>query len=275
MMEEHQNEGEQEIFQLSNLSVEAIGLVRRPAVGGGDGKKFYFIKSAESGEEDIGGNEMADQTEDRSAEPQEGQVQVVDEDAFNKLQAEVADLKAQLAAQPLEVTLEAEIVEEQSSEPETDLYAEAVKEVEERFAEQLKEEREAREEMAEKFAAERHKRRLAEFTDNVSTDFASLPIGEAERFAADMMAIHDADAERHGRLVGVLKAAQEAVKQGELFSQFSSAQPATGVDPFEAQVEVIRKERYSDKPANEGFAAAWLDAEKEHSDLARAYAMKH
>jgi len=148
---------------------------------------------------------------------------------------------------------------------------EAVKrEVTERFAQELKAEREKREEFAEKFAAEQHLRRLHEFADMVGQDFASLPVGEAEQFAADLMAIHDEDEERYSRLVNVLKASQEAMKQGALFEQYSSAQPASG-DPFEAAIEKIRQEKFSDKPQADGYALAFDAAMKAHPDLAAQY----
>jgi len=266
-MDEHQEEQEQEVVRLSDLQIESVGLVRK----GANRKPFFFIKSIDGGSEDMSEKEK----EDFAATLAElAELKEVNQDAWAKLLEIAQGQAARLAAQP-EAEPESEPEPELDSEPEPDLYAEALKEAEERFAEQLKAEREAREDMAEKFAAERHKRRLAEFTDSASKEFASLPIGEAETFAADLMAIHDADAERHGRLVKVLKACQEAVSTGELFAQFSSAQPTAGEDPFLSRVEAIQRERFAEMDGDEGYAQAMRVAEKEHKDLALAYATKH
>lgn len=268
-MGEHQGEEEQEVARLSDLQIESVGLVRK----GANRKPFFFIKSIDGGNEDMSEKEK----EDFAATLAElAEVKEVNQEAWAKLLEIAQGQAAQLATRPEpEPEPGTEPEPEPASEPEPDLYAEALAEAEERFAEELKTEREAREEIAEKFAESERLRRLAEFTDNVTTDFASLPVGEAETFAADLMAIHDADAERHGRLVGVLKAAQEAVKQGALFEQFSSAQPASGADPFLAKVEAIQRERFADLGADEGFREAMIVAEREHKDLARVYANTH
>lgn len=259
---------EQKVYQLSDLDVEAIGLVRR----GANRKPFYFVKSAEGGIEP-----MADNHEEETFSLDElGEVEEVDAGWAKKL---VAALKGALAAKPEPVSAPEAAPEpapvEQASDEEGEDFAEALevakREMAEKFAEELAAERKKREEFAEKFAAEQRLRRLREFSDMVGQEFSALPVGEAEEFAADLMAIHDADEERYGRLVQVLKASQEAVKQGGLFEQYSSAQPAEHGEPFLAAVERIRQERYSDKPKDIGWAEAFNVAMAEHPDLARAY----
>jgi len=260
---------EQELYRLSDLDVDAIGLVRR----GANQKPFYFVKSETGGSEP-----MADKQDEQTFSLDElGEVEKVDAGWAKNL---VKALKGALAAkeepapEPEQHEPEPAPAPEQASDDGGENFAvalEAVKrEMSEQFAQELKAEREKREEFAEKFAAEQRLRRLHEFSDMVGTEFASLPVGETEQFAADLMAFHDADEARYGRLVNVLKASQEAMKQGALFEQYSSAQPVSG-DPFEAAVEKIRQERYADKPKAEGFAAALDVAMSEHPDLAAQY----
>jgi len=150
----------------------------------------------------------------------------------------------------------------------------ALSEQAEQFKAQIEQERKAREAVAEQFAEERKLRRLREFSDVVNESYAALP-AETDQFAADLMAIHDHDVELYGRLEAVLKAANEAISQGGLFKQFSSAQPTEGGDPFEARVEAIRKERFADLDANDGWVKALDVAMSEHPELARAYATTH
>lgn len=219
---------------------------------------------------------MADNHEEETFSLDElGEVEEVDAGWAKKL---VAALKGALAAKPeSEPAPEAapEPAPEQASAEEGEDFTEALeaakREMAEQFAEELEAERKKREEFAEKFAAEQRLRRLREFSDMVGQEFPALPVGEAEEFAADLMAIHDADEERYERLVQVLKASQEAVKQGGLFEQYASAQPAEHGEPFLAAVEKIRQERFSDKPKDVGWAEAFSVAMHEHVDLARAY----
>lgn len=264
---------EQELYRLSDLDVDAIGLVRR----GANQKPFYFVKSVDGGSES-----MADKQEEETFSLDDlGEVEEVDAGWAKKL---VGWLKGMQAAkeEPApdpeqhepEPVLAPEPAPEQASDDEGKNFSEALevvkREMSEQFAQELKVEREKREEFADKFAAEQHLRRLHEFADMVGQDFGSLPVGETEQFAADLMAIHDADEERYGRMVNVLKASQEAMKQGALFEQYSNAQPVSG-DPFLAAVEKIQQEKFSDKPRADGYALAFDAAMKAHPDLAAQY----
>ena len=300
---------EQAIYRLSDLDVEAIGLVRR----GANRKPFYFVKSIEGGIEP-----MSDTNEGAFSEQLaelEG-VKEVNEGAWAKLVAVVKAVAGKTEEKPEpepepkpdpEQFAELDDADkkaigamlravgkdklgdrtwamlsalvgnappkppENASDEVSAQFAEKFSAMEAQFAEQLEAERKKREEFAEKFAAEQRLRRLREFSDTVRQDFASLPVGEADEFAADMMAIHDADEKRYERLVKVLKASQEAVKQGGLFEQYSSSQQVEHGEPFLVAVEKIRVERFADKGKDVGWAEAFGAAMHEHPDLARVY----
>jgi hypothetical protein len=190
--------------------------------------------------------------------------------------AEIQELKAQLAAlEPAPVEEEGDVDEspEESADGETEDYAEKLAAMEEDFTARLDVERKAREKAEEAFTEERNTRRLAEFTETAKTwTFAS----EVEQFAEDLMAIEDHDPELYGRMVTRFNAINEQVASGELFAQHSVAGgEAEETDPFEREVERVRKERFSEKSYPEGFTAAMDIVASENPDLARRYAERH
>lgn len=266
----------EEMYRLSDLDVEAIGLVRR----GANQKPFYFIKS-------VGGSDMGNEQEEETFASQLdelGEAEEVDAGWGQKL---VEVLKSALAKPEPEPESEPEEVEEHGeaepdeqfadvlkAEPDeafAEMVAQARREIEEEFAQKLESERKAREVVAERFAEEQRKRRLREFSDMVGEKFGALPVGETEQFADDLMAFHDFDEERYGRLTEVLKAAQEAVEQGGLFEQYSSARPEEHGDPFEAAVERTRKEKFSDEDYAVGYAKALDVVMQSQPELAARY----
>jgi hypothetical protein len=190
--------------------------------------------------------------------------------------AEIQELKAQLAAlEPAPVEEEGDVDEspEESADGETEDYAEKLAAMEEDFTARLDVERKAREKAEEAFTEERNTRRLAEFTETAKTwTFAS----EVEQFAEDLMAIEDHDPELYGRMVTRFNAINEQVASGELFAQHSVAGgEAEETDPFEREIERVRKERFSEKSYPEGFTAAMDIVASENPDLARRYAERH
>lgn len=257
---------EQEVYKLSDLNVESVGLVFR----GANRKPFYVIKS-QSQEVDS----MSENQEDFAAilDELEG-VSEVNETAWSKM---VGVLKSLTAKPEPEPEPEPEEIET-SSETETDDFAEAIRlmktQIEEQFAVKLEHEREARRTVEEAFAQEQKKRRLAEF-GAVAEQFTGLP-GADENFAADLMAIADADAEVYTRLTAILKAANEAIEKGALFEQFAVGGSGAGTgDEFENKVEAIRQKRFSDEKFAVGWSKALDIAMVEHRDLAAKYARKH
>lgn len=238
-MGESENE-QTELLELSELDVEAVGLVRRAA----NGKPFFFIKS-ESGEpepepepQDHGGTDMSGQEEGRDIERVEDELET--ENATEEAPEDYAERLAQTEAKL------------------------------EEFQARLEEEQEARVKADEAFAEERRKRRLAEFTDQAKTyAFAA----EVEQFAEDLMAIADFDADLYGRWEQRLRALDEQVRAGGLFEQYAQAggESETGAGAFMAEVERVRLERFSDKPYHDGWVDAYSIVETERPDLAAQY----
>jgi flagellar motility protein MotE (MotC chaperone) len=237
-----ESENERELLELSELDVEAVGLVRRAATG----LPFFFIKS-ESGapesvpQENDGGTDMSGE--------------------------EGRDTK------PVEEELEPEVTEEATEEPAED-YAEKLAQTEaklEKFQAKLEEEHKARVKVEEAFAEERRKRRLAEFTDTARTyNLAS----EIEQFAADLMAIADHDPELYERWETRLRAWDEQMTQSGLFEQYTQAggEAETGGGAFLQAVEKVRVERFADEQRHEGWTKAFEIVQEERPDLAAQYA---
>lgn len=140
------------------------------------------------------------------------------------------------------------------------------------FSEQLEQERKAREALMRELEAERRTRRQAEFAAAFRERFSHLPI--PENFAEAAVDLESANPDLLKNVLAALDAAEEAVAQGGLYAQFSVAAPLTSGDPFEAAVERIRQERFSDLPKAEGWAKAFDVALDEHPDLASAYAAR-
>ena len=310
-----QEEEQEEVLELSGLEIEAVGLVRRPAVR----KRFFLAKSE-------GDEHMSDETQDFSAVIDElEQVEQVNAGAWQKVVEvlkSIPDRMSEMLSQSLETGPPAESDEQfagltdadkgkiarflkdlgdkvgdrvnavlsgmiEGYEPEPEPSSEegddmenfqeqieaAKSEVAEQFAEQLRQEREARGELEQRLAASERARRLREFVTEVES--YALPVGEAEQFAADLMAIHDQDEALYGRLTTVLKAANEAALLGGVFEQASAAAGTVAGDPFEAMVEKVRQERFAELGADEGWVKAFDAVGDEHPDLARAYATRH
>jgi hypothetical protein len=162
-------------------------------------------------------------------------------------------------------------------EPEPEPYAEELRAAldaqAEEFSAKLEAERKERVRIEADLESERRARRLAEFSEQVSESYASLP-GTDEKFAADLMAIQDQDAERYERLSAVLKAADEAIRQGGLFEQFSQRDtPKGNKHPFLAEVDKVQAEQFSDLPFYEGYAKAFKVAleDPRNAEIARDY----
>jgi len=302
MGEAEQEQQEQELFQLSDLQVDRIGLVRR----GANRTPFYFVKS-ESGEQESeepetdGGAFMAEANDERYSEllarldklegmSQEnvdtlkGLVQERQQRETFSLAPEarggvVQFIKAQggnLPAPALEMLQglvgEEALTEATQAEEFAAALAQQRAQMEEQFAAKLKEEREAREAVAEQFVAERQRRRLAEFGQTVQENFAAL--STPEEFAADLMTVADLDEELYTRLTTVLKAANEAVEKGGLFEQYSRAGGATEGEgsAFEQKVEAVRLERFATEGRDAGWVKAFDVVNLEYPELARQYA---
>jgi len=304
---------EKQLYELSNLDVEAVGLVWR----GANRSPFYFVKSDTGGKEtmadEIKEPTAAEATEDMSdkdkepgwlgklvsaitkaAQPSQVPQEPAEEFALSATEKEEVGAflrkfgKGKLGAQAYSI-LEGMIgggegkgygsPPEKSSDTSAEDFAEAIskakQEVVEEFAQKLQAEETARKKVEEAFADEQRKRRLHEFTDTAQKEFSALATGDLEAFATDLLEIHDADEKRYDRLVKVLKAAQEGLAQGALFQQFSSARPTAGGDPFEAAVEQIRVEKFGEEQYEIGWTHAFDAATRSHPDLARSYAQTH
>jgi hypothetical protein len=163
---------------------------------------------------------------------------------------------------------------EVAAEPPAEDYAERIKTLEaqlEDFATKLESEKDARSKVEERFVESEKQRRLMHFNDVIRT----LAVGtdEPEKFAEDLYAIEQADGELVERMLARLRAASEAVQQGELFSQASKPDKGEAAgDPWLAKVEEVRVERFSDRPYAEGWVEAEQAAARENRDLARDYA---
>jgi hypothetical protein len=241
---------EEKQYKLSNLVVHSIGLVRR----GANRKPFMFVKSADG------------QGENMDDKKQDVQVETPSNDELEEFRA----WKAAQAEPP-----------EAPPEPTVD-FAEALaqqeKRLTEQFAAKLDKERERGDKLAEAFADEQRRRRLMEFTDQAAT-FNSLPVGGTEQFGEDLMILADTlPKETYERLLETLRASNEAVSQGALFSQF--AQPVRADeygDPFLTKVEGLKAEILKASPLkdpNEAFSEAMRLAGERYRDEARAYAIR-
>jgi hypothetical protein len=298
-----------QIHELTDLDVEAIGLVRR----GANKRQFYVLKS------ESGGNEM----EQEHSEEQEfsdvlAQLETVEglseglleqvKAGFEAIAAKIpnepepehyaemsaADKKVLAAAMRLGkgklgdrlyAMLEKLVgnpgdgkeygypPEEKSSE-EVDEFAERMEamrtELTEKFAEEIKAAQTQAEQAQKRADEERHLRRLAEFTEQARG--YSFAAGEPEKFAEDMLALHDHDAELYARMEARIKALDEQVRQGALFEQFSVAGgESDSRHPFETKVEQLRVEHYSTEDYYDGYSKAMEMAERMHPDLAARY----
>ena len=298
-----QEQQEQELFQLSDLQVDRIGLVRR----GANRTPFYFVKS-EDGEQEReqepetdGGAFMAEANDERYSEllARLDKLEGMSQEHVDTLKGLVQERQQQetfsLAPEarggvvqfikthgdklprPAVEMLQGLVGEEALTEAtQAEEFAAALAQqraqMEEQFAAQIKAEREAREAVAEQFAAERRRRRLAEFGQDVRENFSAL--STPEEFAADLMTVADLDEELYSRLTTVLKAANEAARQGGLFEQYSKAggsEAGTG-SAFEQKVEAVRKERFATEDYNAGWVKAFDVVNVENPELARQYA---
>ena len=222
---------------------------------------------------------MSESDEPDTVEDDPAPDQEVEEVMADEIVEEVVDEIEEVDETPeIEVTEDAsddeELVEEANDEPTEDFAAviAELRQENEAFAERLATAETAAQTAEENFAEEQRLRRLSEFTDKGS----SFSFGwEVESFAADAMAVADADPELWERWEARLRAVDEQVRQSGVFEQYSSAGGDQEDRPaFERQVEKIREERYSEKSYADGFAEAFKDAETEFPELGRAYAQE-
>lgn len=164
---------------------------------------------------------------------------------------------------------------EDSGDDDTDDFTEQLatmrSEMEEQFSAKLTEANDRTKKAEEQFAAEKHARRLSEFTDH-ARGYSHLAV-ETEKFGEDLLALADHDAELYTRLTKVLKAANETIKQGAIFDQFSVADrgDASGEHPFLRKVEELRRKEFGTEEYAEGFTKAMVMAEMTDPDLANRY----
>jgi hypothetical protein len=312
-------DGENRIHELTDLDVEAIGLVRR----GANRRPFYVLKS------ESGGNDMTEQQEEqefsdilKQLEEAEGvskglleQVKAGFEAFAAKLQPtepepELEDFAELTAAEKKAIMgalkvgkdtlgdrlhamltklvgnpVKAKDDDKKEYGYPPDKKAEKSSDEPNKFAEQLEtmrtelteefaakiEAAETKAEQAEKQAAdERQRRRLAEFTDKAQEYSFAV---EVEKFAEDLLALEDYDADLYSRWIKRLNALDEQVKQGALFEQFSvgGGETDTTIHPFLREVEKLHKEHYPTEKYAEGFVQAMELAERAHPDLAARY----
>lgn len=262
-MNEPQVEGKK--YRLSNLFVESIGLVRR----GANKSPFFFVKS-ESGQQ---GEGMSDKAQDI-------QVETPTAEELEEFSAwKVAQANSPATSEPVDPPAEPTANIPAAPEPTVD-FAEMLALQETRltegFAAQLKAEQAKTTQLAEAFAGEQRKRRLREFTDVAST--FSLPITGVEQFGEDLMAIKDSvPEEAYDRLLATLRASDEAVRQGDLFSQFAQpVQTDEYGDPFLAKVKVIETKILENDPmanSHEAFSVAMEKAQERFPRLAAEFAL--
>ena len=257
-----------DILELSDLDIETIGLVRR----GANRKQFYFIKS-EAG--------MAEERQETPAE--DAQQEQEQREEFASLSADErqmvsALLKAMGAKLPDPVKNALRAMTgggdggDDMADDDTDEFSERLRAVEEKFAAQLEDERDKREKFAEMFATERRKRRLAEFADVAKRDYGALGV-KAEQFAEDLLTLADFNDELYQRLAQVLKAANEQVKQGGLYAQYSQAgdEGENVGGAFEREIERVRREKFAGEDYAEGYVKAMDIVSVEKPTLARQY----
>ncbi|MHC4592627.1 MAG: hypothetical protein ACYS8L_08040, partial [Planctomycetota bacterium] len=260
---------------LSDLHVEAVGLVRR----GANRRPFYVVKGDDADKEsqsNSGGGSMSDEKEfPELVKELEGAEAFSDKivAAFGALGERIENLfTAKQEDEPGPAP-------EQPPEPEPEVVdysaqiEAAVTAAEETFTAKLKEERDAREAAEAQLEEAERARRLQAFTEEVKEKYAALATGEPEQFAADLMAFQDGNAgeEEYGRLVAVLEAANEAISTGGLYEQYATGgtKVEVGGSPFLAKVKQVQAEKYADKGAA-GFALALAEVEREHPELVTA-----
>jgi len=252
-MNKPQQEGKK--YTLSNLSVNSIGLVRR----GANRSPFFFVKSADGTQ----GEDMSDKEKVQIETPDS-----VELEEFRAWKAAQANPPAAIPPADEPTATPDEMVDF------AEMLALQEKRLAEEFAAKLEVEQSKTAKLAEAFAESENKRRLREFTDVAST--YSLPISGVEQFGEDLMAIKDrVGDEVYERLVTMLRATDEAVKQGDLFSQFAQPEQGETGDPFLAKVTVIQNRLLETDPrkdSNEAFADAVKLAQERHPDLAAKYA---
>jgi len=279
------------LLELSDLEIETVGLVRR----GANRKPFYFIKSeAGMAEENTqqderlnaileklsGLEEMSEKIEVLKGLVADAQPKINPED-FASLSADERKMVSALLRamggklpDPVKNALQSMTGGggEESTDDEPDEFSERLRAVEEKFAAKLAEAEGKREKFAEMFASERRKRRLAEFSDVVNRDYGALGV-KTEQFAEDLLTLADYNDELYQRLAQTLKAANEQVKQGGLFAQYSQAGDvgeASG-GAFEREVERVRREKFSGEDYAEGYAKAMNIVGVEKPDLVLQY----
>lgn len=154
--------------------------------------------------------------------------------------------------------------------------AQQEKELTENFTAKLETAAAKTEKLTERLDTSERLRRLREFTDVAAT--YSLPVSGTEQFGEDLMAIKDSVPEEvYTRLTTMLRASDEAVKQGELFSQFSRTAPVETGDPFLSKVEQYTAKLTADDlllDADEAYATAMKKVAERHPSLAKAYALR-
>jgi len=243
-MEAAEQGKEEKVYQLSDLTVERIGLVRQPA---GTSSTFFFVKS-ETGEAE---------PEADAAPPATQGAEIMTENIDKD--------KAAPATAP-------EVKTPKVKTPEAENYAEKLEEYAAKLATvegQLAKETKTRETFESRWQDERHTRRLAEFNDIVA-DYA---FGTDENFAEDLLTMQDANPELYSRMTQRLDAINEQVKKGDLFAQKSKASKETaGRHPFGAAVETRRTEKYGDLSYEEGYAKALREVMAEKPELSADFA---
>ena len=134
----------------------------------------------------------------------------------------------------------------------------------------LETERKERVAIADKFAEEKRTRRLFELNSMARETFSHLSV-DLETFGGDLMAIEVQDPKVYDRLMATLMAADELIGKSDLYSQIASAR-SESADPFEAKIEEIRQEQFSEMPKAQGWVEAMKVASSQYSDMARVYA---
>jgi len=296
-------DGKRKLHELTDLDVEAIGLVRR----GANKRPFYVLKS------ETGGNEMEQEhVEEQKFSDVLAQLEKVEglneslleqvKAGFEAIAAKIPDEAepehyAEMSAADKKVlgaalklgkdklgdrlySMLEKLVGNPGDEKEygyppgekekmSEKFAGQLQEVEERFAEQLKAAEAKAEQARERADEERRLRRLSEFTEQARG--YSFAVGEVEKFAEDMLVLHDHDAELYARMEARLRALDEQVRQGALFEQFSTAGGESDADPFLAEVERLRREKFSDEEYAVGFNEAMKQVESTKPELAAEY----
>ena len=230
-----------DVIELTEVRVDGIGLVKRPAgrTKYGQPSLFYFIKS------ENGGMSMSDNQDERAQALALLEIDEADLEAFNEWRAD----------QEVEDEL-------------PDEYTERLEAMKDEFTAKLEAESERAEKLAEAFAESERARRLAQFTDRASQFSFGV---EVEQFAEDLMAVADLQPEVYERMIQVFNGLDEQIRQSALFDQFSVATAGSDTSPFETEVEKVRSERFSDDDYDTGWAKAMKVVSEEKPELARQY----